>query len=70
MHSLAFTPLLISYTVEILPYSVRAKGLTLLNFTTSCALVFNQYVNPIALQHIQWRYYVCVSPLDIDLIHS
>ena len=56
--------------MEILPYSVRAKGLTLLNFTTSCALVFNQYVNPIALQHIQWRYYVCVSLLDLNLIHS
>ncbi|KAI0031002.1 hexose transporter [Vararia minispora EC-137] len=55
---LAFTPLLISYTVEILPYGVRAKGLTLLNFTVSCALVFNQYVNPIALAHIQWRYYI------------
>ncbi|RDX40533.1 general substrate transporter [Lentinus brumalis] len=57
-YSLAFTPLLISYTVEILPYSVRAKGLTLLNFTTSCALVFNQYVNPIALKRMQWRYYI------------
>ena len=57
-NSLAFTPLIVSYTVEILPYSLRAKGLTIFNFTVSCALVFNQYVNPIALERITWRYYV------------
>ncbi|KAI0035836.1 hexose transporter [Vararia minispora EC-137] len=57
-YDLAFTPLLVSYTVEILPYSLRAKGLTVLNFTVSCALVFNQYVNPIALDAITWRYYI------------
>lgn len=47
--SIAFTPLIVSYTVEILPYQIRAKGFTVFNFTISLALIFNQYVNPVAL---------------------
>ena len=47
--SIAFTPLIVSYTVEILPYQLRAKGFTIFNFAISLSLIFNQYVNPIAL---------------------
>ena len=57
-YSLAFTPLIVMYTVEILPYSLRAKGFNVFNFVISLALIFNQYVNPIALEHIGWKYYV------------
>ena len=57
-HSLAFTPLIVSYSLEILPYSLRAKGFNVFNFTISVALIFNQYVNPIALKNIGWKYYV------------
>ena len=52
-----------SYTLEILPYSLRAKGFNVFNFTISVALIFNQYVNPIALENISWKYYVRVSSL-------
>ncbi|KAF9557487.1 hexose transporter [Agrocybe pediades] len=55
---LAFTPLIVSYTVEILPYSLRAKGFTVFNFSISLSLIFNQYVNPIALGKIAWKYYL------------
>lgn len=57
-NSIAFTPLIVSYTVEILPFSIRAKGFNVFNFVVSLALIFNQYVNPIALQNIGWKYYV------------
>ncbi|KAG7094644.1 hypothetical protein E1B28_005468 [Marasmius oreades] len=57
-YDLAFTPLIVSYTVEILPYQLRAKGFTIFNFTISLALIFNQYVNPVALDNITWRYYI------------
>jgi hypothetical protein len=39
----------VTYTLEILPYNIRAKGFNIFNFTISLALIFNQYVNPIAL---------------------
>ena len=47
--SIAFTPLIVTYSLEILPYNIRAKGFTIFNLTISLALIFNQYVNPIAL---------------------
>ncbi|PPQ80209.1 hypothetical protein CVT25_003562 [Psilocybe cyanescens] len=55
---LAFTPLIVSYTVEILPYALRAKGFTVFNFAISLSLIFNQYVNPIALGRLGWKYYM------------
>ncbi|KAF8887524.1 general substrate transporter [Infundibulicybe gibba] len=57
-YDIAFSPLIVSYTVEILPYQLRAKGLTIFNFTISLTLIFNQYVNPIALGRLGWKYYI------------
>lgn len=50
--------LLSSYTTEILPYGLRAKGYTWLNFCVTLALFFNQYINGIALEALHWRYYI------------
>jgi hypothetical protein len=63
--SIAFTPLIVSYTVEVLPFALRAKGFNVFNFAISLSLIFNQYVNPIALDDIGWKYYV--SPLSSSL---
>ena len=60
-YDIAFTPLIVSYTLEILPYPLRAKGFTIFSFVVSLALIFNQYVNPVALRKIGWRYYVSLS---------
>ena len=57
-YSVAFTPLIVSYTVEILPFSVRAKGLTLFGLACSVSLVFNQYVNPVALEVSNFEYFL------------
>jgi MFS family permease len=56
--SIAFTPLIISYTVEILPYHIRAKGFTIFIFSISLSVIFNQYVNPIALGTL----FLCMCP--------
>ena len=50
--------ILASYTTEILPYGIRAKGFTWLNFCVTAALFFNQYVNAIALEALAWKYYL------------
>ena len=57
-YDIAYTPLIVSYTVEILPYQLRAKGFTVFNFAISLSLIFNQYANPIALDKLGWKYYV------------
>jgi sugar porter (SP) family MFS transporter len=57
-YDIAFSPLIVAYTVEILPYQIRAKGFTVFNFAISLSLIFNQYVNPVALDSIGWKYYI------------
>lgn len=41
-YAFAWSGLLVAYTVEILPFKLRAKGLMLMNFFIQVALVFNQ----------------------------
>lgn len=55
---LAWPGLTVSYTVEILPYNIRAKGLTLCFIFTSLAGIFNQYVNPVGLEALAWKFYL------------
>lgn len=57
-YNIAWSGLLVSYTVEILPYSIRAKGMCYMFAMVDVALFFNTYVNPIALEKIAWRYYI------------
>ncbi|KAF8517338.1 hypothetical protein JB92DRAFT_3095429 [Gautieria morchelliformis] len=57
-YDIAYSPLVGAYTVEILPYPLRAKGITIYYFAISLSFIFNQYANPIALQQLAWKYYV------------
>ncbi|KAI9371061.1 general substrate transporter [Aspergillus egyptiacus] len=65
--------LMANYTTEILPYGLRAKGFTWLNFCVTAALFFNQYINAIALEAIAWKYYLvyCVFlGFEVYVIYS
>ncbi|KAF7133601.1 hypothetical protein CNMCM5793_004730 [Aspergillus hiratsukae] len=65
----AWPGLTVSYTVEILPFAIRAKGLMLCFLFTSLSGVFNQYVNPIGLEALQWRFYfVYVAVLVLECV--
>ncbi|KAJ1323886.1 hexose transporter-like protein [Microdochium nivale] len=52
------TGLPLTYTTEILPYGLRAKGAALSVWTTTATIFFNQFVNPIAMNNIGWKYYI------------
>ncbi|KAL5519868.1 hypothetical protein ACEPAG_1528 [Sanghuangporus baumii] len=54
-YDLAFTPLIVSYTIEILPFSIRAKGMTIFSFVMTISLIFNQYLTSSSLG---WKYYI------------
>ncbi|PGH15239.1 hypothetical protein AJ80_05592 [Polytolypa hystricis UAMH7299] len=54
----AWSGLLVGYGVEILPYRIRAKGLTIMFLAIDLALFFNTYVNPVALTALDWKYYI------------
>jgi sugar porter (SP) family MFS transporter len=49
-YSTAWSGLLVGYAVEILPYSLRAKGLMIMNICVQISLLLNNYVNPLAFE--------------------
>ncbi|CAF3592852.1 unnamed protein product [Fusarium graminearum] len=50
--------LAVAYPVEILPFNIRAKGSALLMGSIKGASFFNQFVNPIGLKNLGWKYYI------------
>ncbi|KAH3661485.1 hypothetical protein OGAPHI_006332 [Ogataea philodendri] len=57
-YAFSFTPLCVSYPVEIVNYSIRTKGMAFSQVVTFGFGFFNQYVIPIALDHISWKFYM------------
>jgi MFS family permease len=65
----AWPGLTVAYCAEILPFNIRAKGLAINFALTASASVFNQYVNPIGLQNLAWKYYfVYIAILIIEVL--
>jgi hypothetical protein len=48
----------VSYPVEIWSYQLRSRGLATMWVSTATAVFFNIFINPIALESIQWKYYL------------
>ncbi|KAF5566706.1 hexose transporter [Fusarium phyllophilum] len=57
-YSICWNPLAVAYPVEILPFNIRAKGIALLMGSIKGASFFNQFVNPIGLKNLGWKYYI------------
>ncbi|WVQ82793.1 hypothetical protein IAT38_004925 [Cryptococcus sp. DSM 104549] len=56
--NMGWTPLQVVYCIEILPIAIRARGLAIYNISVSCAGFVNQYLNPVGLQNIGWKFYI------------
>jgi hypothetical protein len=54
-YSLAWSGLLVAYSLEILPYKLRAKGLMIMNLTVQAALVLGNYTNAIAWDNLKGK---------------
>ncbi|KAK1149693.1 hypothetical protein N8T08_005246 [Aspergillus melleus] len=57
-YCIALTPFLTGYPCEIWPFRLRSRGLTVTWVAAICAIFFNTFVNPIALEKIAWKYYI------------
>ncbi|KAG6877798.1 hypothetical protein C0993_003772 [Termitomyces sp. T159_Od127] len=57
-YDIAYTPMVVAYTLEILPYRIRAKGFAIMNLTIMLTVAFNQFINPVAIDAIGWWYYL------------
>lgn len=51
-YSLAWSGLLVAYALEILPYRLRAKGLTVMNITVQAILAVGGQTNPVAWKRL------------------
>ncbi|KAH3666630.1 hypothetical protein WICMUC_005614 [Wickerhamomyces mucosus] len=59
------------YLTEILPYSHRAKGLNIFIQNQQIVSVYNGFVNPIAMDAIEWKYYIvycCILAIELIVV--
>lgn len=57
-YDIAWTLLLQAYTVEIFPYTLRGRGLSISYISAFVGLIVGNQVNPIAMNNIAWKYYI------------
>jgi sugar porter (SP) family MFS transporter len=57
-YNLAWSGLLIGYVVEISPFYLRSRYLTVMLVSVAAGLFFSNYVNPVALSNINWKWYL------------
>jgi hypothetical protein len=57
-YDIAWMALPFHYCTEIMPFHLRTKGLAIFTAVQTIANAVNQFVNPIALQAIAWKYYI------------
>ncbi|KAH8900914.1 general substrate transporter [Thozetella sp. PMI_491] len=57
-YNFCWNPLSVAYPVEILTFPIRAKGVSLLVGAVKSASFFNQFVNPVGLAALQWKFYI------------
>ncbi|KAK9448500.1 general substrate transporter [Limtongia smithiae] len=50
-------PLAPTYMVEVVPYSLRSKTTMLTQLVQNLTIMLNNFINPIALAALRWRYY-------------
>jgi MFS family permease len=62
-YGMGLTGLPYLYLTEILPYNLRAKGIAISQFTGKLVLIYNGFVNPIAMEAIAWKYYIVIVAL-------
>ncbi|KAK7206491.1 major facilitator superfamily domain-containing protein [Myxozyma melibiosi] len=67
-YDIAYTPLLYAYPAEIWNYLNRARGLVVVQVASYLALIFNLFVNSIALGKIGWKYYFVFLAILVCLI--
>ena len=71
MYAMAWSGLLIGYSIEILPYKLRAKGLMIVNLCVQAALALNNYANPVAFKAFgsqNWKLYLIYTVSNVNVV--
>lgn len=64
--------MLFGYTTEILPYSIRGKGIAVELFSIYGSLIIAAFCNPIGIEDIGWKYYIvfcCLLALFLPVVY-
>ncbi|KAF4922616.1 Lactose permease [Colletotrichum viniferum] len=70
-YDIVWSPLLMAYPVEIMPYTLRGRGLTVSLGSTFIGLIIGQFLNPIGMANLGWMYYIvfcCILAILLVLI--
>ncbi|KIJ69835.1 hypothetical protein HYDPIDRAFT_78057 [Hydnomerulius pinastri MD-312] len=57
-YNLGYNALTYTFLVELFPFHVRARGITIFQWWGRAAGFFNQFVNPIGINNAGWKYYI------------
>ncbi|KAF2018000.1 MFS general substrate transporter [Aaosphaeria arxii CBS 175.79] len=71
-YNVAMNPIAVLYILEVLPFTLRAKRMTINGMVGMGAAVFNGFVNPIALEAMGWKWYLvffCLIVLWIGVVY-
>jgi sugar porter (SP) family MFS transporter len=66
---IGLTPIPILYVNEIWPSHLRTKGTSVFWASQAVAICFNQFVNPVALNRIAWKYYLIYVGVLVAVIN-
>jgi MFS family permease len=58
LYSVAWLNLVVAYPLELVPYHMRAKTWSYVLLVIYIAQIFGNYVNPIGLDSIGWKFYI------------
>lgn len=60
------------YLTEILPFTIRAKGVNICLFLQQIVQIYNGFVNSIAMDAIEWKYYIvycCILAVELVVVY-
>ncbi|GJN71813.1 hypothetical protein PLIIFM63780_005850 [Purpureocillium lilacinum] len=69
-YTFAWTNLVVTYSLEVVTYQMRAKTWAFVLLTIQLSSIFGGYVNPVGLANIGWKFYIyyCVWVAIVFLI--
>ena len=66
---IGLTPIPILYVNEIWPSHLRTKGTSVFWVSQAVSITFNQFVNPVAIDKIAWKYYLVYIGVLVAVIN-
>jgi len=71
-YNIGYNALTYTYLIELWPYALRSRGLSLFQLFGRLAAFFTTFVNPIGLEAVSWRYlisYCCWLAFEVVFVY-